>query len=56
VSYRYHATRHGFEQDVARRRRSDHLAFTFGDVHERGDATVAELRQRLLPTTLARRA
>jgi len=47
VSYRYHATRHAFEHDVARRRRSSHLAYTYGDVYERGDATIAELRRRL---------
>jgi hypothetical protein len=47
LSYRYHATRHAFEQDVARRRRSSHLAFTYGDVFERGDATIMDLRRRL---------
>jgi len=47
VSYRYHATRHAFELDVARRRRSDHVAYTYGDVFERGEATIAELRRRL---------
>jgi hypothetical protein len=43
VSYRYHATRDGFETDVARRRRSRHLAFSYGDVVERPDQTAAEL-------------
>lgn len=43
VSYRFHATRAGFETDVARRRRSNHLAFSYGDVFERGEATAAEL-------------
>ena len=43
VSYRYHATRYGFETDVARRRRSRHLAYSYGDVFERGDATAAEI-------------
>lgn len=43
LSYRFHATRQAFETDVARRRRSDHLAFTYGDVVERADRTIAEL-------------
>ncbi len=47
LSYRFHASRRAFEQDVARRRRSNHVAYTYGDVFERGDATVAELRERL---------
>lgn len=47
VSYRFHATRYGFETDVARRRRSSHLAYTYGDVFERGAATAAELAVRL---------
>ena len=47
VSFRYHATRHAFEQDIARRRRSDHTAYTYGDVVERGAATIADLRRRL---------
>lgn len=60
-SYRFHATRRAFEQDTARRRRSHHIAFTYGDVVENGAATIAELRQllsvdRSLPTWLARRA
>lgn len=45
--YRFHASRHAFEQDVARRRRSAHLAFTYGDVFERPVATIAELRPLL---------
>jgi hypothetical protein len=49
LSFRYHATRHTFEQDVARRRRSNHIAYTYGDVFERGAATIAELRRRLAP-------
>ena len=56
LSYRFHASRRAFEQDVARRRRSSHVAFTWGDVFERGAATVAELRQRLAPTRLEPRA
>ncbi len=47
LSYRFHASRHAFENDVARRRRSDHLAYTWGDVFERGDRTAAELRPLL---------
>ena len=44
LSYRFHASRQAFEADVARRRRSNHLAFTWGDVFERGAQTIAELR------------
>ena len=47
LSYRFHATRDGFERDVARRRRSQHMAFTWGDVVERPGPTIAELRQLL---------
>ena len=47
LSYRFHASRRAFEQDVARRRRSNHVAYTYGDVFERGDATIADLRERL---------
>jgi predicted transcriptional regulator of viral defense system len=43
VSYRYHATRHAFEQDVARRRRTSHIAYSYGDVFERGRQTAAEV-------------
>jgi hypothetical protein len=43
VSYRYHATRHAFEQDVARRRRSNHVAYTYGDVVERPAQTADEV-------------
>jgi hypothetical protein len=43
LSYRYHATRHAFEQDVARRRRSNHVAYTYGDVFERAQRTAAEI-------------
>jgi hypothetical protein len=43
LSYRFHASRRAFEDDVARRRRSSHLAYTWGDVFERGERTVAEL-------------
>jgi hypothetical protein len=47
VSYRYHATRHAFEQDIARRRRSDHIAYTYGDVFEHSHSMIADLRRRL---------
>lgn len=43
LSFRFHGTRKAFEDDVARRRRSNHIAFTWGDVFERGDRTAAEL-------------
>lgn len=43
LSYRYHASRHAFETDVARRRRSAHHAFTYGDVFERAPQTAAEV-------------
>ena len=43
VSCRFHGTRYGYETDVTRRRRSRHLAFSYGDVFERGDATAAEI-------------
>lgn len=48
-SYRFHATRSAFDRDTARRRRSHHVAFTYGDVTETGVATVAELRALLWP-------
>ncbi len=47
LSYRFHASRRAFEQDVARRRRSNHIAFTWGDVFERGGQTVAELSRAI---------
>lgn len=43
LSFRYHATRHAFEADVARRRRSNHHAYTYGDVFERGAETAADV-------------
>jgi hypothetical protein len=46
-SFRYHATRTAFETDLARRRRSNHLAFSYGDVFEREAATIAELATQL---------
>jgi hypothetical protein len=50
LSYRFHATRSAFEADVARRRRSNHVAYTYGDVFDRAAATAAELRRRLYAT------
>jgi predicted transcriptional regulator of viral defense system len=47
VSFRFHETRCAFEEDVARRRRSNHLAFSYGDVFQRGEATARELAARL---------
>ncbi|MGH2897592.1 MAG: hypothetical protein ACRDMZ_02885, partial [Solirubrobacteraceae bacterium] len=47
LSYTFHATRQAFERDVARRRRCAHVAYTYGDVFERGVATIADLRPRL---------
>jgi hypothetical protein len=47
LSYRFHASRQAFEADVARRRRSNHLAFTWGDVFDRPDQTIAELTAAL---------
>ena len=43
LSYRFHGSRRAFEADVARRRRSNHIAFTYGDVVERGPQTAKEL-------------
>jgi hypothetical protein len=43
VSYRYHGSRVAFEEDVARRRRSQHIAFSYGDVQERPTRTAAEV-------------
>jgi hypothetical protein len=43
LGYRFHASRHAFEADVARRRRSNHVAYTYGDVFERGARTAAEI-------------
>jgi hypothetical protein len=47
VSFRYHATRDAFENDVARRRRSNHVAYSYGDVFERPAQTIADLKPRL---------
>jgi hypothetical protein len=43
LSFRYHGTRQAFEQDVARRRRSNHIAYTWGDVFERRAETAADV-------------
>ncbi len=43
VSYRFHASRRAFEADVARRRRSNHIAFSYGDIVERPAQTANEL-------------
>jgi len=43
LSFTYHGTRYAFETDVTRRRRSHHVAFSWGDVFERGRRTVAEV-------------
>jgi len=47
VSFRFHATRRAFEEDVARRRRSGHIAYSYGDVVERGAQTATELSAAL---------
>ena len=46
LSFRFHATRHAFEKDVARRRRSNHVAYTWGDVFERPAQTIADVVPR----------
>jgi hypothetical protein len=46
-SYRFHGTRQAFEADVARRRRSGHVAYTYGDVFERAPQTAVELAARI---------
>ena len=47
LSYRFHGSRHAFEADVARRRRSNHVAFSYGDVLERAPQTARELARLL---------
>lgn len=54
LSYRYHGTRRGFEADVARRRRSNHLAYTYGDIFERAADTAAELAPLLAASATLR--
>lgn len=46
-SYRFHGSRQAFERDLARRRRSGHVAYSYGDVFERAAQTAAELATRL---------
>lgn len=43
LSFGYHATRYAWEEDIARRRRSNHIAYTWGDVTERSAQTAVEL-------------
>lgn len=47
LSFRYHGTRTAFEADVGRRRRSNHIAYSYGDVFERGGETLRDLAQRM---------
>jgi len=47
LSYRFHGSRYAFETDIARRRRSNHVAFSYGDVFERGPQTAAEVAEML---------
>jgi hypothetical protein len=49
LSYRFHASRQAFEADVARRRRSNHIAYSYGDIIERPGQTASELRVLLTP-------
>jgi hypothetical protein len=53
LSYRFHGSRRAFEADVARRRRSNHIAYTYGDVFERPDQTAAEVRALLAACQLS---
>ena len=50
LSYRFHGSRRAFEADVARRRRSNHIAYTYGDVFEHPERTAAEIARRLATT------
>lgn len=43
LGYRFHNSRKAFENDIGRRRRSGHFAFTWGDVFEREAATAREV-------------
>jgi hypothetical protein len=47
MSYRFHGSRQAFEADIARRRRSNHLAFSYGDVVERAAQTARELAREI---------
>jgi predicted transcriptional regulator of viral defense system len=51
LSYRFHASRAAFERDVARRRRSNHIAYTYGDIFERPRETAEEIAALLRATT-----
>lgn len=42
--YRYHRTRHAFDSDLARRRRSGHIAFGYTDIADHPHRTGAEVR------------
>jgi hypothetical protein len=53
LSYRFHATRQAFEADVARRRRSNHVAYTYGDVVERPRQTADEVGALLVACQLS---
>ena len=55
-SWRFHGSRLAFERDLARRRRSNHLAFSYGDVFERTRQTAAELAPLLRPASALPRA
>jgi len=46
-SYRFHGSRYAYEKDLARRRRSNHIAYSYGDVVDRSEETIAELRELL---------
>jgi hypothetical protein len=53
LSFRFHASRYAYEKDLARRRRSNHIAYSYGDVVDRGPATVKELRELLRASAAA---
>jgi hypothetical protein len=46
-SYRFHGSRYAYEKDITRRRRSRHIAFSYGDIVDRGEQTIVELREIL---------
>lgn len=47
LSFQFHGTRQAFEADVTRRRYTNHLAFTWGDIFERPEQTIREVRRIL---------
>ena len=51
-SYRFHATREALENDLARRRRSNHIPFSWGDVFDRGSRTATEVAELLRRASL----